>query len=310
MISLLKKKSRTKGLTSLVFTEGGVAVAHITDGKSQPELLTCKYFPTSKSYSDLPALREYISQHQLENCRTVVVLPASEYQLLLVERPDVPENEIKEALRWRIKDLISFDVEQASIDYIDLPEDAYRGRSQMLYVIVAQKASVDKLVKWCKTHELVPIAVDVPELALLNLTEDLADSEAGLAVFSIDQQGSSINLLSSGALYFSRHVSYHLSSTEVGSESSAVLELQRSLDYYESQVGKPPCVRLLVMPVQPDDSALLNELRQSLPLDVHSLDLDRLLLSKVELTPELQQYTTVAIAAALRTDLGRGDSVQ
>ncbi len=299
--SLFRPKAAAKGLTSVVWTGEGVALAHVRDSSSQPELTCCLHIDSRDPLSDVRRFKEAVDANDLSASRTVLVLPDNSYQLLLVERPDVPEEELTQALRWRVKDLVSFDIEEAVLDYFELPDDAYRGRSSMVYVVVAQQSKVDRLVDWCEEIGLNPEVVDVPELALLNLTEDLADSEAGLAVFFIDSRNSSVNLLSDSALYFTRHLSY---TRESGPESAsaAVLELQRSLDYYESQVGKPPCVRLLVMPVQ-DESALMEELRFNLPLDIHSLNLNTLIESRIELSQALQQKTTVAVAAALRTEL-------
>ena len=305
MLSLLKKKRTPKGVTSVVFTEEGVAFACIKEHKGQPELSYCDFFPSRHPANEIDRFQEYVASKELEASQTVVVLPESAYQILLVERPDVPDAELVDALRWRIKDLINFDVEKACIDYFDIPEDAYRGRSQMVYVVVAMQEQVEKWVTWCSDIHLQPMVVDVPELALLNLTEELADSEAGLAVFHVGQQGSAINLLSDTSLYFTRQLSYKAGS-DGGAASSAVLELQRSLDYYESQVGKPPCIRLMVMPLQPDDSPLMNELRENLPLDVHSLNLESLVSSSEPLPESLQVHTTVAVSAALRSVLSGG----
>ena len=124
----------------------------------------------------------------------------------------------------------------------------------------------------------------------------------------LQEQGSAINLLSDASLYFTRQLSY-CAGSDVSAASSAALELQRSLDYYESQVGKPPCIRLMVMPLQPDDSPLMNELRQNLPLDVHSLNLESLVSSLVPLPQSLQAHTTVAVSAALRSVLS-GEAVK
>lgn len=302
MLSLFRKKSAEKGLTSLAINAGGISIAHISNDSLQPELTFCTYIESSNPIAEPKRFSDYLHAKGLSGTKAVIVLPESSYQLVLIERPEVPDEELKDALRWRVKDLVNFDIETAIIDYIDLPEDAYRGRSKMVYAVAAEQSEIDQWVDWVSEIGLDVTAVDVPELALLNLTADLADDESGLAVFNIGEAHSSINLLSDSALYFTRHLSYSQSSGP-DAASAAVLELQRSLDYYESQVGKPPCVRLMVMPLQADDSPLLNELRYNLPVDVHSLDLNNLISSKVELPESLQTHATVAVAVALRTDL-------
>lgn len=309
MLSLFKKKAPAKGLTSVVFTGDGVAFAHVTNPATNPELTCCEFLSSSNPVKEPKRYKDFLDSKSLSGTQAIVVLPEDAYQIILVEKPDVPADELSDALRWKVKDMINFDVEKALIDYVELPEDAYRGRSEMVYAVIAHKEHVERLTGWCVEIGLTPVVVDVPELALLNLTEDLADSEAGLAVFYIGKQNSSINLLSDSALYFTRHLSYS-SSAPPDRAGAAVLELQRSMDYYESQIGKPPCVRLMVMPLVMDDDPLMEELRANLPLDIHSLNLENLISADFELPVQLQNNATIAVAAALRTQLemgGRGN---
>lgn len=300
MLSLFKKKTATSGITSVVFTDEGVAIAHVKNSSTEPELSYCEFVPTLKPLLEPNRFSELVNQHHLQNSQALVVLPESCYQLHLLERPEVPDEELVEALRWRVKDMTTFDIEKSVIDYIELPEDSYRGLKRMIYAVVALQDEVDKRVQWCQDIGLELAIVDVPELALLNLTEDLADSEAGLAVFYLGERTSSINLLSDASLYFTRQLSYH-KGAPAENAGGAVLELQRSLDYYESQVGKPPCVRLMVMPLQADDTPLMNELRNNLHLDIYSLNLNNLVSANEEMSESLQQSATIAVAAALRT---------
>jgi MSHA biogenesis protein MshI len=51
-----------------------------------------------------------------------------------------------------------------------------------------------------------------------------------------------------------------------------------------------------------DDDPLISELRYNLPLDIHSLNLENLVDTDLELSAELQKKATIAIAAALRLD--------
>lgn len=301
MLSLFQRKVKKGGLTSVVFTTEGVAFAHTTKKQSELKLDYCDFQPTPAPLKETEKFSQYIHSKALDGTQASLVLPADCYQILLVEKPSVPDEELIDALRWRIKDLVSFDVEQAIIDYVDLPEDAYRNRSKMVYVVVAQADKIESFIEWSQGIGLHPVAVDVPELALLNLSEDLADEEAGLAVFFMDSKNSSINLMSDSELYFTRQLQYNLYSSPE-SAGGAVLEMQRSMDYYESQIGKPPCVRLIVFPMLMDDDPLISELRYNLPLDIHSLNLENLVDTDLELSAELQKKATIAIAAALRVD--------
>ena len=122
-----------------MFTAEGIAFAHTTKKQSEIKLDLCDFQPSSAPLKEANKFSNYVNSKALDGTEATIVLPHDCYQILLVEKPSVPDTELIDALRWRVKDMVSFDIEQTIIDYIDLPEDAYRNRSQMVYVVVAQQ---------------------------------------------------------------------------------------------------------------------------------------------------------------------------
>ena len=49
------------------------------------------------------------------------LLENGEYQMLTVDAPNVPAEEVKAAIRWRIKDSLNYPVEEATIDVLQIP---------------------------------------------------------------------------------------------------------------------------------------------------------------------------------------------
>ncbi|WP_207060653.1 hypothetical protein [Motiliproteus sp. SC1-56] len=253
-------------------------------------------------------LRQEVEARGLQGCATSYLLGPEDYQLLLVEAPAVPEAELLEALQWRVKDLIAYDVAEAVIDYVTLPEDAYRGRSRMLYVAVMNRQVSEQAEALTRAVGLHLDILDIPELALLNLSDLLPAESTGSALLGLQAGTSHINLLAEGQLYLTRSLEAPAEvlspdATDIESRASAlVLDIQRSLDYYESQIGKPPCLKLLVCPLQPGETPLLSQFRYNLPVEVVQLDLGEWLTSAEPLTPLLQAQCLPAIAAALRPE--------
>ena len=66
------------------------------------------------------------------------VLQSSEYQLALVETPDVPPAELRAAMRWRLRDSIDFRVEDAVIDVFDIPPQSRGSQGRMMYAVAAR----------------------------------------------------------------------------------------------------------------------------------------------------------------------------
>jgi hypothetical protein len=89
------------------------------------------------------AVNTFCQQHQLSSPTCTLMLPASSYQMLLVEAPPVSADELAEALQWKVKDLLNTAMEESVIDGFLLPDDAYRGRQKMAYTVVANRAQLD-----------------------------------------------------------------------------------------------------------------------------------------------------------------------
>ena len=51
------------------------------------------------------------------------MLDDADYQMQLVEAPSVPREEMRSAVRWKLKDLLDYPVDAATIDVADVPTD-------------------------------------------------------------------------------------------------------------------------------------------------------------------------------------------
>jgi MSHA biogenesis protein MshI len=150
-------------------------------------------------------------------------------------------------------------------------------------------------------------SIDIPELAMRNLTTLYTDDSNGLAMMDLRYDGSLLNLSKNGSIYLTRHLSTQvgddiLRSQEWGNvKDRLVLEIQRSLDYYESQMGQGHINRVVVAPRKQDSDALKGELDQAMGVKVEIMNLQGKLASAVELSFDLQQGCLMAIGGALRT---------
>lgn len=302
LLSLFKKRGSAQGQVALFQREDGVAVAFYS--ASAEPVLRCALL-SGQTLDNSDAIRACLEPWHALGCATTVVLAPKSYQLLLVEAPDVEVAELAEALRWRIKDMVAYDVSDAVIDYFPLAEDAYHGRSRMLYVAAMERARGEALSAQVSACGLVLEKIEIPEIALLRLHRHTVIEGAGCALLGLQSPVSLINLVADGDLYLTRQVDtpkglLAADADDVESRAgSLILDIQRSLDYYESQLGKPPCIKLLVAPLQAGETPLLGQLRYNLALEVQLLDLGELFSCDPPLGPELQQQCLVAIAGVL-----------
>ncbi|MBB5021267.1 hypothetical protein [Desulfurispira natronophila] len=314
-----RRKSDDTVLFGAEFTPSGVAVACIQRERGRLELLHCQFLPADKS-SQREVLRDFVYRHGLAGTSCAVVLHPSQYQLLFVDRPEgVPVAELAEALRWRVKDLIQVPVAEAVIEAIALPQDAFRGRMEMTYAMVTSQQTVQETVRMVKSSGLALKFIDVGEMALRNLGLLLRSADESIGVLRLEEQGGSITLMQSDFLYLCRRIESGLASLQSSEDGEAgivedpnfaflapasdpaeglLLEIQRSLDYYESQIGKGTVNRVFVMPVEAE--LPLGFLQERLGIAIERVDISKILHTDLHLGTEVQQACICAIGGALR----------
>jgi MSHA biogenesis protein MshI len=81
-----------------------------------------------------------------------------------------------------------------------------------------------------------------------------------------------------------------------------VLELQRSLDYYERHFDQPPITRIAVSPCGQRASALVQDLNHDTGFEVATLDLNSILECVAPIAPETQAACLMAVGAAMREE--------
>jgi MSHA biogenesis protein MshI len=195
------------------------------------------------------ALADWVAEH----CRGQLnlLLDDSAYQMMLVDVPDVPAAEVESALHFKAADLISYDLDDASIELISLPAEAYRGRLRMAFVIAAQKPP---LIAWAmamgeRGHRIE--CIDIDQLTLRNTAIRALDrDQGGLLFFEADR--CRLILLFEQEIVLSRQ--FDIGFTDLGIATSGEaelvlegsldiqldslsLEIRRSFDYYEAQLG-------------------------------------------------------------------------
>jgi len=237
--------------------------------------------------------------------RAVLVLPHTDYQLLQIEAPDVDPAELRAAVRWRIKDLIDYHVEDAVVDVIDVPQPEGRSGPRHMYAVSARLNHVRASAEAVDDAELDLEAIDVAEMALRNLAELAPEQGGGVALVALARSGGLVVISRGETLYLARHLEF---GTDVlGGETprygdSLALEVQRSLDYYESQLSSVPASRVLLAPMGLDRSALLDQLQGQLAAPCFGLRVDQVM-DIAEGVEEPEDYPALlAVGGALRQE--------
>ncbi|MBW7472988.1 biogenesis protein MshI [Marinobacter sp. M216] len=199
------------------------------------------------------ALQELVKRRGWSGALTTLVLPLDQYQVFQMERPDgIEESELGDALKWKLKDFLDFSPTDVVSDVFPFPEDASRGRGALVNVVAARKSLARELVALVGASDLLLDRIDIAELALRNLVSALDETKRGAALVHLRENYGQMIVCRDDTLYLSRRLDVSAEdlrdvSRQENAVQSLALELQRSLDYYESQLGQvPPAVIRLV----------------------------------------------------------------
>lgn len=310
-MSLFKRRIRTDGLTGISFQADGVALARVTRGKTLHPTLECLQYTSMAAGAERPRkVREAAQSLGVDRTLCNNVIEPPDYQLLLVEAPDVRPEELKAAVRWRVKDLIGFHIDDAVIDVFEIPGQSRSGQARMMYVVAARAGVIGQYVNNLDDSGMKLESIDIPELCLRNITALTDDDVQGTALLYFTASYGLMVLTRQHTLYLARKLDIgadtlataHRAGREDQYLESIVLEVQRSLDYYDSHFSQPPIASLLLAPSEIPLPFLQPYLADNLGLPVKNLDLGELLNSTGKFEVDMQARCMMAVGASLRME--------
>jgi MSHA biogenesis protein MshI len=239
------------------------------------------------------------------------LLGSSEYQLLSVDAPNVPAEELKTAIRWRLKDMLDFHIDDATIDVFDVPVDKNAPvRNHSMYAVVSRNQIIEQRQVLFSNAKIPLTVIDVPEMAQRNISALLEPEGRGVAMLSFGAAGGLLTVTYGQELYLSRRIDINLQQLQQSSSDKKTecydritLELQRSLDHFDRQYHFITLTKLMLAPLGDAGIGLQLYLASNLYLPVEILNLESVL--GIANTPQLksadvQQQFFMILGAALR----------
>jgi len=96
------------------------------------------------------------------------VMPLADYQMLQIEAPAVPADELKSAARWRIKDMVSRHVDEVTLDVMHVGAALGPARQQ-LFVVAATNDALKATSQLAQAAGLQTGVIDIVDTAQRNL---------------------------------------------------------------------------------------------------------------------------------------------
>lgn len=317
IFSRIKGGTRATGLTGISLSPHGVAVAQtVRDTADHVQINTCAFSPAQSVEEQGKALQELVKTHQLAGRPCALALEPGSYTLLQVDKPPVEAAELRDALRWRVKELLDYPVEEAVIDAFAVPGQEQRGRAPSVYVVAARKAQLQPRIDMIEAADLKLEQIDIAELALRNLVSLTLPDEEPTGVLLLTPQRGLIAIMRGKTLFVARGLDQGLPdliqdpSTEATDELSlasnkderygqVALEIQRTMDYYDSYFGQAPVRRVMIVPGLPALSELAITVGEHLGLKAALLDVTQGMGLAAGVEPQALNECTLAVGASL-----------
>ncbi len=101
------------------------------------------------------------------------MLRPAQYQLLQIEAPAVPPEELRTAARWQIREMVSQHVDDLTLDVLKVGDEQVRATGS-LFVVAAANAEIRALMQTAQALRCEVDVIDIHDLAQRNLQSALA----------------------------------------------------------------------------------------------------------------------------------------
>ena len=183
---------------------------------SKGPFLTCvgmREIPPDKDKEDVNAfseiLKALVTEVGLKTKKVNLTVSGSGVQVKRISVPSLPKAELKEAVRWEIKNHLPFPVETAEIDFHILNEYVEDNVKKLnLMVVACPKHLIDRTLSIAERAGLQPIHLDVAAFALWNalLVWNQLRKEETVALIELGAEKTGIYLFKDEILQFGREV--------------------------------------------------------------------------------------------------------
>lgn len=305
-----RQRTREPGWLAVSMQPGGFNFAHGVYASGKKCAITRS---GSRAFEGPPKELERVAKALgVERYQCLTVLSPADYQLLLVDAPNVPSTELKNAVRWKIKDMIDYHLDDATIDVLDIPADpSSAGRGHTMYAVTARNEVIQGCIERFTSAHIPLSVIDIAETAQRNIAALFEPADRGLAFLYVGPGHALLTVNFHGELYLARRIDVGteqlLKLQRGGSDellNRILLELQRSFDHLDRQYPFLNIAKLLLAP-EPSETGLATYLSANLGVAVEPANLA----SVIDFAPEAALEGDAAwrlfhvLGAALRNDV-------
>jgi MSHA biogenesis protein MshI len=189
-----------------------------------------------------------LSPFAKSTCNVSIVLSQDMYHMVQVDKPEMAEEDITTALPWTLGELVPYDSSNMVLDYVDYPVKSRTG-GQKIDVFAAEKSSLAAVAaSMAKKKDKQLTHIHTKEVLATEMVP--SDDYARLLIIQEPNSEPFLMIVRSQAIWLARRLRGFVSKVNEQTDLSQLsdtlgLEIQRSMDFYESQLKQPPLKEIL-----------------------------------------------------------------
>ena len=249
---IIKQQSTTivpEGLLGISVNNGIVALAHVVMNNLQ-DITVSSFGSFTVDLAGTGQIKniitQYITKHNLQNIECCYVLSSSQYVLSLIESVNNDHKAREKAILWGIKDYINYSIDDAILDYFEVPIVRARDNVKLAYAVAMRAKESEEIGDLVNSSGAYLKYIDINELCLINIMSLYSNANVGCLLLKLSEDNINILLIKDNALFVSRNAkidiktldrfdpNINVNDDKASVADSLVLELQRSLDYGKS----------------------------------------------------------------------------
>lgn len=223
----------------------------------------------------IKALLKPYEKLRLEGSPVDLVLGSNHYQTVTVDRPNLPESDLSSGIAFQLGDLVSFAPDEMVTDFYELP--FYPGAANKVVAVAASKELLTNCVNAIIDNDLQVTSIAIAELQLRKLYQQ--QELPVLVMFPLESGDYLAQIYQQGLLCFSRPLrglrrlsEYSAADIELGALEPLATELQRSMDFFESQLRQRSISTIHLAVNHPSIGEIKSQLQNLLAVDIEQVD--------------------------------------
>lgn len=302
------KDKKNQSVMAIEISENGFAIVEVAKEDAHLIVKTCQFIQNTNVKIRADLIAELITRRDVNTNICSLILGLNDYKLLLAEAPPIPLEDLRVLMPAKVKDSLPWELQDGTNDVFKLPDDAFRGRKKSVYIASAKTNMIRERIDLLHKINIKPKVVGITELTMLGFEEMIKDKnvDSSYGLLTLTDSEGVVNMMHDGTIYLTRRLHIALSdlqNKELDKRNffdQIILEIQRSIDFYESQMGKGGVKNIYILPTSQDISSGFDYIIENISTNITKLNPYEKLKGTSEISTKDKAYCVNCLGEAIR----------